>query len=331
LSVKTFLIPSFKTQQGATLDLQLTYVTRGQLSAARDNVVLVLTSYGAQHGSDGALVADNQLVDMSTKFVIVINMFGNGLSSSPSNTPSPFDGPRFPVLTIHDNVACQTLLIRHLGIECIQLVMGFSMGGLQAFEWASQNPDRVDAVLPICSAARVSRHNGVFLGGAKAALEADCAFADGDYTQPPVKGLLAFGRVYAGWVFSQTFFREARYQALGLASVEAVVEFLQAFFMRRDANDLLAMLQTWQLADISANEVYRRNFEAALKAIKARVILLPCESDLYFTVADSALELTHLRNAELRPIVSQMGHFAGGGMDPVGKLSIDQAVADLVG
>jgi homoserine O-acetyltransferase/O-succinyltransferase len=177
----------------------------------------------------------------------------------------------------------------------------------------------------------VSRHNGVFLGGAKAALEADCAFADGDYTQPPVKGLLAFGRVYAGWVFSQTFFREARYQALGLASVEAVVEFLQAFFMRRDANDLLAMLQTWQLADISANEAYGRNFEAALKAIKARVILLPCESDLYFTVADSALELTHLRNAELRPIVSQMGHFAGGGMDPVGKLSIDQAVADLVG
>ena len=60
-------------------------------------------------------------------------------------------------------------------------------------------------------------------------------------------------RVYAGWVFSQDFFREGEYRKMGLASVEDTVRFMEGYFRQRDANDLLAMLWTWQHADISAN------------------------------------------------------------------------------
>ncbi len=221
-------------------------------------------------------------------------------------------------------------MTEHLGITKLRLVMGFSMGALQTFEWGSRYPDMVAAILPICGAARVSPHNYLFLDGAKAALLADQAFAGGDYDAPPETGLRAFGRVYAGWMFSQAFFRDAHYRALGLADLEAVVRFAQAYFMRRDANDLLAMLWTWQHADISANTRFAGDFTAALGAIRARAIVMPGETDLYFTLADSEFEVAHMPNAELRPIRSALGHVAGSGMDPIGKAAIDTAISELL-
>ena len=235
-------------------------------------------------------------------------------------------------MTIHDNVACQHRLIEALGVERLRLVTGFSMGALQTFEWGCQHAEMVDAILPICGAARVSPHNYLFLDGVKAALLADQSFAGGDYTEPPINGLRAFGRVYAGWVFSQTFFRNEAYKemGLGLASIEDVVAFLQAYFMRRDANDLLGMLWTWQHADICANNRFKGNFKAALASISARAIVMPCNSDLYFTVADSVNEVDTMPNAELRPIDSILGHIAGSGMDPIGKQAIDRAILELL-
>ena len=75
-------------------------------------------------------------------------------------------------------------------------------------------------------------------------------------------------------------------------------------FRRRDANDLLAMLWTWQHADISANELYGGDLDRALGAITADAIVMPCETDLYFTVEDSRGEVARMPKAELRPIPS---------------------------
>ena len=204
------------------------------------------------------------------------------------------------------------------------------MGGLQAFEWASQYPDMVKSILPICAAARVSAHNYLFLDGAKAALCADQAYADGDYGAQPNKGLLAFSRVYAGWVFSQTFFRDGIFKRLGMTSIEDVVKFTEGYFMRRDENDLLGMLWTWQHADISLNRKYDGEFVAALNSITAKAVIMPGSTDLYFTVADSEVEQQHMANAELRLILSPFGHTAGSGVDPVGKETIEKAVIDLL-
>ncbi len=331
MDYETYDIPSFRTQGGVTLDLQLAYKCFGTLAPAQDNVILVLTSYSAQHTDAEALFASSETLDLSRYFIVVINMLGNGLSTSPSNVPAPLGRGAFPSVSVHDNVTCQHRLItQHLGISRLRLVMGFSMGALQVFEWGCQQADMVDAILPICGAARTSLHNYLFVDGAKAALTADQNFRQGFYDAQPVVGLLAFGRVYAGWVFSQAFFRERAYEGMGLASVEDVVRMMQSYFMRRDANDLLAMAWTWQHADISRNARFEGNFEAALRAITPRAIVMPGETDLYFTVADSRIEVMHMPNAELRVIPSILGHIAGSGMDPVGKAAIDTAINDLL-
>jgi homoserine O-acetyltransferase/O-succinyltransferase len=319
-------------QSGLTLrQAKLAYKTYGKLAPARDNVVVMPTFYGGQHTDNEAMINPQRAIDPTRYFIVVPNMFGNGLSSSPSNTPPPFDRAAFPNVTLYDNVVCQHRLItQHLGIDRIRLVVGFSMGAQQAFQWGALYSDMISAIAPLFGSARTSPHNFLFLEGVKAALQADTAFADGWYDAQPVKGLRAFSRVYAGWAFSQDFFREEEYRSMGLQSLEDTVRAMEGLFRRRDANDLLAMLWTWQHADISANPIYKGDFAASLAAIRARAIVMPCDRDLYFRVRDNQIEVEQMPNAELRTLSSIWGHAAGLGVNPSDNQFIDAALRELL-
>ena len=307
---ETFELGDLALQSGATLPAaRLAYRTWGALNADGDNAIVMPTFYTGTHERNAGYVTQVPALDPERWFIVSINLFGNGLSSSPSNTPPPCDGPRFPTVTLHDNVACQhRLLTQALGVKRIALVLGWSMAGCQSYQWGAQYPEMVDAILPFCASARTSPHNKVFLEGVKAALTADAAFAGGDYTRPPEAGLRAFGRVYVGWAYSQTFYREELHRELGFETWEDLLLDWEQDHLGWDANDLLAKLRTWQLGDISANDRYRGDFARALGAITARTILVPCTTDLYFPPEDNAIEARHMPNAELRPYVSPWGH-----------------------
>ena len=206
------------------------------------------------------------------------------------------------------------------------------MAGCQAYQWAAQYPDMVEAILPFCASARTSPHNFVFLEGVKAALCADGDWNEGDYQSPPVRGLRAFGRVYAGWAFSQTFYRDGLYRKLGYQSPDDLLEdWARDHAENWDANDLLAKLKTWQMADISANPMYKTDFNRALASINARAILLPCTNDLYFPPADNGIEIEHMPNAELRPFDSPWGHcVANPGNEPTFESFLDNCVRELM-
>jgi homoserine O-acetyltransferase len=321
-------------QSGETLKgVRLAFKTYGQLSPARDNAILYPTFFSGQHSQNEWLIGADKSLNPDTYFIIVPNMLGNGLSSSPSNTPPPQDRARFPRITVYDNVCLQhRLLTERFGIERLKLVVGWSMGAQQAFQWGALFPQMVERIAPFCGSARTSRHNFLFLEGVKAALTADAAFAGGDFASPPTVGLKAFARVYAGWCFSQAFFREQLdLKAMGLPSLEDfLVQVMEPVFGQRDANDLLTMLWTWQNADISANEVFDGDLDKALAAITARAFVMPGQTDLYFPVEDNRLEVQRMPHAELRPIPSIWGHCAGLGANPDDTRFIDQALRDLL-
>jgi homoserine O-acetyltransferase/O-succinyltransferase len=321
-------------QSGAVLPaVRLAYVTHGTLNAERDNAIVFPTHYSGTHNSNAWAIGPGMALDPAKYFIIVPNMLGNGVSSSPSNTPAPHDGPRFPLVTVRDNVLLQHRLITELfAITSLKLVTGFSMGALQAFQWGALFPDMVQRIAPFCGSARVSRHNWLFLEGCKAALQADAAYAGGDYAAPPVTGIAAFARVYAGWAWSQTFFRQhLDRDVLGLPSMEAFLTLAwEPSFQANDANDLLAMLATWQAADISDDPRFGGNFKQALAAITAKAVVMPCRSDLYFPPEDSEIEVAHMPNAELKVIPSVWGHMAGGGRNPDDAAFIDAALARLL-
>lgn len=333
---QVFQLGDFELQSGIALrDAILAYKTYGTLSAERDNVILYPTWYGGQHTDNEWLIGQGMALDPDRYFIVVPNMFGNGLSSSPGNTRPPSDAVQFPNVTIYDNVMAQhRLLTEHLGIERMRLVTGWSMGGLQTFHWGALFPGMMDLLAPFCGSARCSRHNYVFLEGLKAALTADAAFHDGRYKEPPLKGLRAFARVYAGWGFSQSFYRERLdINALGFASLEDFLTgYWETIFLTQDANNLLAMLWTWQNGDVAANPVFRGDFQKALRSIVARTYVMPGQTDLYFPPEDSQLEVAGMPNAELVPIPSIWGHSAGGpGVNPVDVKFIDDRLKDLLG
>lgn len=320
-------------QSGETLKSAfLAYKTYGTLAPKRDNVVLMPTFFTGTHIRNEGFFGPGRGIDPGRHFVVSVNMIGNGYSISPSNAQDSQRGPRFPHVTIHDNVAMQHRLVtERLGIDRIALVAGWSMGGLQAYEWGVQFPDMVAAILPTCCSARCSPHNHAFIDGPKAALQADTAWADGHYTAPPVKGLRAFGRVYVAWAYSQAFFRDALYKNMGFATLEDFVRDWEEDHVGWDANDLLAKIWTWQHADISANDRYLGDFAKALGAIKARAIVMPCNNDLYFPPADNAAEVALMPNAKLRIFESPWGHCAGSpGRVPAFAKAFDEVASELL-
>lgn len=311
------------------LDAKLAYTTYGELNDQKNNVIVFPTHYTGTHRSNAAWIGSGRALDPDRHFIIVPNMFGNGLSSSPSTIP---EGAAFPNVTLYDNVACQyRLLDERFGIEQIALVLGWSMGAQQAYHWAALYPDRVERILPYCGSAKTSVHNWVFLEGVKAALTADAMWQNGHYTKPPVAGLKAFGRVYAGWAYSQAFYREGLYRSLGYESAEALLQGWEESHLIWDANDLLAMLCTWQHADISNNSLYHGDFFRALRSIRARAIVMPSATDLYFPPDDSAIEVAQMPNAQLRIMPSIWGHCAGKqGCNAEDTASIEAAIAELL-
>lgn len=324
-----------KLQSGATIrDCKLAYKTFGAMNAKKDNIIVYPTWYSGQHYDNEWLIGSGMALDPANYFIIIPDMIGNGLSSSPSNTPEPYNAARFPNVTAYDNVIVQHRLVTEkFNVERLKLVTGWSMGALQTFHWGALFPDMVERILPFCGSAKCSRHNFVFLEGVKAALTADAAFNNGWYKEKPARGLRAMARVYAGWGFSQSFYREnLDIKVLGFSSLEDfLVAFWEGFFLPKDANNLLTMLWTWQYGDISANDRFRGDLDKALGAIKAKAFVMPGQTDLYFPPEDSRYEVSKMPNAEFRPIPSIWGHFAGGpGTNPDDVKFLDKALKELL-
>ncbi|MDP6345084.1 MAG: alpha/beta fold hydrolase, partial [Alphaproteobacteria bacterium] len=240
-----FDLGELRLQRGLTLPTaHLAYQTYGSLAADKSNVILYPTSYGAHHTDIDWLIGPGRVLDSSQWFVVIPNMFGNGLSSSPSNLAEPYGLGRRPLFTHWDNVHAQRRLLTELfGVERLALVYGWSMGAQQALHWGAIFPDQVARICAICGSARTSIHNKVFLEGVRAALTADPAWRDGHFAERPVRGLRAMGRIYAGWAMSQAFYRERLYEKVGFASLEDyLVRSWEANFLRRSGDDLLSML-----------------------------------------------------------------------------------------
>ena len=322
-------------QLGATVpNLQLAYKTYGTLAPDRSNLILYPTSYGAQHSNIEWLIGEGRVLDPSHWFIVIPNMFTNGLSSSPSNLPEPFGHGRFPAFTHWDNIHAQKRLVEEVfGVEQIALVYGWSMGGQQALHWGALFPDQVKRLCAICASAKTSEHNKVFLEGVRATLTADPAWTGSYFKERPVTGLRAMGRVYAGWAMSQAFYREKLWAKVGFSTLEDwLVRSWEGNFLPRSGDNLLASLDTWYRSDISNNPLYNGDLNRALKAITARSIIMPSSTDLYFTTHDSEVETTGMPNAEFRPINSIWGHRAGNPtMNPADETVLHQAVRDLLG
>lgn len=324
--IEYFHIPQFQFASGRVQDVKVAYRSFNPSSPRK---ALIPTCMGGrinttQNFTSGAL---------KDFHVVVVAAFGNGQSSSPSNDPS-FPGDYS--LRYVDCVRAQYRLVtEHLGLTGLELVLGFSMGGQQAYHWAvmhgsGEETTFVKNVVAICSSAKTSGHNYAFLEGPISALEASSDYAGGKYranNAKPIQGLRAFGRAYAAWLTSAEWFRQELWTKFGAESLQKWLYPAEgkAPFESWDAEDLLVLARMWQAGDVGTLHP-SGDYKKALKTVTARALIMPSETDQYFDAADGEEEVRHLKNGTFAPIPTIWGHVAGGGANEVDSKWMDAKI-----
>ncbi|KAK0117082.1 hypothetical protein ONS96_012920 [Cadophora gregata f. sp. sojae] len=343
--VQAFSIPSFEFISGVTKDIKVAYRS---FNPTATKTALIPTCYGGrinttQNFTTGAL---------KDYHVIVVATLGNGESSSPSNDE---DFPKDYSLRYSDCVNAQyKLLTEHLGIKHLDVVIGFSMGGQQAYHWAvmhgSVDNPFVKNVVVICGSAKTSGHSKyglcqassnsqhlpafpkllsafsltvlpdyAFLEGPIAALTTSYDYDNGNYKKnniKPTQGLRAFGRAYAAWLTSAEWFRQELWRKSGYPSLQAYLHppIGEAAYESWDAEDMLVLARMWQAGDI-AMVGGSGDYKKALEGIHVRVLVMPSQTDQYFPPEDGENEVKYLKQGIFAPIPTIWGHIAGGGVN----------------
>ena len=307
---------------GKTLSfVEVAFETYGQLSAARDNAVLICHAWtgdahvaGYAPGEDpqdetikpgwwDLYVGPGKPVDTNQYFVICSNLLGGckgttGPASIDPSTGKPW-GPSFPVVTIGDMVEVQRRLIDHLGIERLLCVVGGSMGGMQVLEWAVRHPDRLVGAMPIATTASLGPQAMAFNTVGRNAIRFDPDFHDGRYFEhdtSPRRGL-AIARMLGHITFlseekmREKFGRtlrhgnEMRYDLASQFSIETYLDYKgQQFVDQFDANSYLYLTRAMDLFDL---DQAHGGLDAAMAKTRAEFLVISLGDDWLFSPAES--------------------------------------------
>ncbi|MFQ3599184.1 MAG: homoserine O-acetyltransferase [Chloroherpetonaceae bacterium] len=301
-------------------ELQIAYRTWGNLNASGDNAIVIC------HGLTGSADADRwwkemfgrgNAFDEETDFIISTNALGSCYGSTGSvsinpETNMPY-GASFPPITIRDMIHAQKRLLDFLGVQKIKMVIGGSLGGMQALEWALMFPDNVESVVTISASGR---HSAWCIGISEAqryAIYADADFKNGNYNlnEQPKKGLAA-ARMMAmltyrsKQIFDERFAR--RRQSDDLYEVESYLRYQgQKLVERFDANTYITLTKAMDTHDVARN---RGEYESVLRQLVAPTLVISAESDVLYFPEEQEELARFIPNSELAVMRTPNGHDA---------------------
>ena len=306
---------NFQLENGSVIqDFNLSYTTQGTLNADKSNAILMVTAIGGNHHRIDYLIGPGKALDTDKYFVICTDAIGNGLTTSPSNSKSQ-PNISFPEFNIRDMVNSQHQLIAdHFGIKKLVAVVGASMGGMQALQWAVSYPNAMQAIIPIIPLAKTSAWTTGVLEMLRQSIMTDPAYQGGKYDKPVEQGM----RLWSGWL-SGVIVRTPAYQDQLNPSAAAEIEYLKKIqdsgWKRMDANDWIWQSRAYDRHDVGQTKGFDNNTEAALKSIKAKTLILAGTGDLLNPESDAKLSAKLIPRAKYMAINDRlpMGHLSGAG------------------
>lgn len=331
---EVFALGDFDLEDGGRIrDLTLAFATFGELSRRKDNAILFPTWYsGTSKILEQAYIGEGRALDPSRYFIILVNQIGNGLSKSPHDAPTPFNGPAFPKVSIGDDTRAQhKLLTERFGIAQLELVLGGSMGAQQTYEWAVRFPSVVKRAAPIAGLAGSTAHNRFLVDTFIEAITSDPAWEGGWYRDGSFvhRGLRRHARLFAASGFTPQLFNEAGWQSLGFSdTADFVSGFVEQLFLQHDPNNLLLMLSKWKNHDVS--RLAGGSLKEALARITAKVSVIAIQNDAFFPLADIEAEQRLIAHSELAVIPSIWGHLALFGVDSAFNERLDAHLKALL-
>lgn len=328
---REWLLGDLLLESGETIaDYRQSFVTHGALNVDRSNTILVCPALTATHHRLDFLIGPGRALDAARWFVVVADPIGNGLSTSPSNSATQ-PGMRFPRFVLRDMVEAQRrLLIDHLGIEHVHAIVGASMGGMQALQWAVSHPTFVDAVVAMTPMARTAPWAALVTETARASLMSDPSWTGDGFDGVPARGWRAYSGLMNALAMRTPDAVDAMFD--DLASTHAWFDRLatQQLAIGFDAHDYLYQSWAYERHDVGTTPGHRDTDEA-LRSIVARTLVLAPPVDLFNPSAAARVLVETIADATFAEIPSAQGHLAASSTQAADALFLNRVIGDFLG
>lgn len=297
-------------------DCAIGYRTIGTLNADKSNAILFTTWHTGTSRDAAGMLASGALFDPTPWYIIVVDAMGNGVSCSPSNSKTQ-PGPAFPQFSMRDMVASQhKLLTEKLGIQHVRAVMGYSMGGMQTFQWAVSYPGFMDVAIPIAGTPRLTASDMLFLRIVEKAVVDEPAYSGGRYAKNPALPMYNL-------LFAMNFDSPAH------RSARTAPKDFEKFFRDSQASDpdaADANNSLWQIRAVLGHDVAQGGkLEDAAGRAQARIVAINATQDHVVNPAPS-IAFAKLRKEEITVLDTDCGHAALRCAMPTMKAVVEKAL-----
>jgi homoserine O-acetyltransferase len=291
----------FKLVSGEVVrDCKIGYRTFGNMNADKSNIIVFPTWAGGTTEELTGDVGPKGVIDDANYFVVLLDAFSNGVSSSPSNSVAQ-PHMKFPKITVRDMVNSQhEVLTKTLGISHVKAVMGVSMGGMQTFQWMVSYPDFMDKAIPIVGSPHVAPYDIVLWRINIDAIETNPAWNNGDYTENPAKLVESeIGELMLNTPeqYNKTHTREQTLGALAKAAAEP----------GKDSNNKIRQSEAMMTLDVA--DQFGGSMERAAAAVKAKVFVVVSRQD-HVVTPRPAIDFAEILHAPVLELESDCGHLA---------------------
>ena len=311
-------------------DYAQSYVTHGELNRDKSNAVLVCISLTGNHHRLDFLIGSSKALDPSRHFIIAADPIGNGLSTSPSNSAHQ-PGMRFPRFMIRDMVQSQArLLDRQFGISHLHAVIGASMGGMQALQWAVSHPQFMTHCVAMTPMAKTSPWAVLVTETARSCLMADPAWTGDGFSAEPERGW----RAYAGLMTALLSRTPSALAEFLPDCAEAHLWFEKVRAQNRangfDAHDYLYQSWAYEAHDVGTTTGFEGDSEAALASIKAKTLILAPPLDLFNPAEAARAAAAKIPGARFIEIPSLQGHQAATSIKPEDAAFLNRVIGEFL-
>jgi homoserine O-acetyltransferase len=269
-----------KLESGEAIkDFSISYVTHGTLNEKKSNAILMVTAIGGNHHRIDFMIGPGKALDPDKYFIICTDAIGNGLTTSPSNSTAQ---PRmsFPKFTMRDMVESQYRLLKEkFGIDHVVAVVGPSMGGMQTLQWGVSHPDFMDALVAMVPLAKTPAWSVAVVEATRKAIMDDAAWAGGNYTAPPEKGIRLM-RDILNLISARTPDMYSAQFKNGMDALPWMEAQETALMKAMDANDWIYQTWAYERHDVGTTPGFNGDTAKALASIKAKTLILTGTKDL---------------------------------------------------
>lgn len=334
--MEIFNLGNFKLECGITLpNAVISYKTHGTLNAKKDNAILFPCFLGGVPEALESYIGEGRPLDPNKYFIVLPGNFGNSISSSPSNTASPFEKGAFPEVLIADDINAQYKLLTELwGITELQLVLGWSVGALQTFEMAARYPSFVKRAASIAGAPRPSPWTQLWLKSiVEDTITSNEHYNGGFYENASLLqgSLRRQAHLTALTLPPIGFYREGQecWKNIGFSSFEdSIIRFWEAFWLPQDPADLVTQAKKARMADPA--RLAGGDIDKALARITAKFAVVAFTGDNMFPPEEGKIDASRVANCSFTEITSIYGHLATFGMANEDIVAIDKVIANLL-